>query len=240
MQVKTQGIVLSISKYNDTFSIVHIFTRDFGRVPYMLPLKGGKKSKIKMSYFSPLSVLSLEVEHMPLREIQRIKDAQPLLHLFDLRNNITKISLSFFMSDFLSKILRETNDNELIFNYLKQSIEFLEELSDGLANFHLAFIFGLTRFLGIYPNLEDYLPGSVFDLMNGGFVSGVPIHKYYIPKKQAVYLTVFRRINYGNMHLFKMSKDDRSLIIDYMLNYYRLHLYNFSDIKSLDVLKSLS
>lgn len=240
MQIKTQGIVLSISKYNDNFSIVHIFTRDFGRVSYMLPLKGTKKSKIKMSYFFPLSVLSLEVEHIPLREIQRIKDAQPLLHLFDIRTDITKISLTFFLSDFLSKILRETNDNELIFNYLKQSLEVLEESSDGLANFHLVFIFGLTRFLGIFPNLEDYTSDSVFDLINGSFVNSVPMHKYFIPKNQAVYLTVFRRINYANMHLFQMSKDDRNLIIDYMLNYYRLHLYNFSTIKSIEVLKSLS
>ncbi|MEA4948529.1 MAG: DNA repair protein RecO, partial [Petrimonas sp.] len=44
---------------------------------------------------------------------------------------------------------------------------------------------------------------------------------------------------FSNMHLFNMSRSDRNLIIDRLLTYYRLHLYDFPAIKSLDVLREL-
>ena len=240
MHHKTQAIVLGVAKYSDTFSIVHTFTRDFGRVSYLFPKTRGKKSKIKSSLFFPLSVLDLQVEHLPLREIQRLKDAERAFALEDICTNMTKVSLSFFLSEFLSFILRGTHDNEFLFDYLKNSIETLEAAEKGLGNFHLACMMGLTRFLGIYPNLEKHSPGAVFDLLNGEFVFSTPLHSHFLSKKQSVYLCYFQRIHYGNMHLFRLSRAERNTILDTLLTYYRLHVYDFPALKSLDILRELS
>ena len=71
---KTQGVVLSASKYNDRFSIAQVFTSDFGRTAYLLPITKSKKRKINHALFFPLSVVDMEVEHFPLRDIHRLKD----------------------------------------------------------------------------------------------------------------------------------------------------------------------
>ena len=239
MHHKTQAIVLSNAKYNDKFSITHVFTRDFGRVSYLLPKTHGKRSKINPALFSPLSILNLEVEHLPLREIQRLKEAGRQTLLYDIGSDLTKVSLAFFLSEFLSKVLRETHNNEVLFDFLKNSIEVLEETQSGLANFHLTFMLGLTRFLGIYPNLENYTKGCCFDMLNGEFIFGIPAHNYYLRNRESAYLNELSRINFSNMHLFKMSRSDRNLIIERLLTYYRLHLYDFPAIKSLDVLREL-
>lgn len=239
MHHKTEGIVLSITKYNDRFSIAHIFTRDFGRVPYLLPKGGGKKSKIKPLMFAPLTILKLEVEHLPLRDIQRLKEAERAVLFYDITTDITKISLVFFLSEFLSKIIRETDNSTFLYEYLRTSFEVLEETKTGLANFHLTFLLGLTRFLGIYPNLENHSRGCYFDIINGTFTRNAPAHKYFIRGIQADYLHIFSRINFSNMHLYKMSRQDRNLILDYLITYYQLHLYDFPVIKSLDILKEL-
>lgn len=239
MQHKTQGIVLNVGKYSDTYAIVHAYTRDFGRVAYLLPKNRGKKSGIKGSLFFPLSVLSLDVEHLPLREIQRPKEAERLFPLYDLCTNVNKVSMAFFLSEFLSKVLRESDKNELLFDFLKHSVETLEETTGGLANFHLALMLGLTHYLGILPNLDNYKTDSYFDLMNGEFVQNTPLHNHYLNKAQSAYLTTFRRIHYGNMHLFRMSRNNRNAIVDILLDYYRLHVYDFPPLKSLDVLREL-
>lgn len=239
MYHKTQAIVLSNAKYNDKYSIAHVFTRDFGRVSYLLPKTHGKRSKINPALFSPLSILNLEVEHLPLREIQRLKEAERHVLLYDIGSDITKVSLTFFLSEFLSKVLRETDNNQVLFDYLKHAVEVLEETKTGLANFHLTFILGLTRFLGIYPNLESYTKGCCFDMLNGEFTYRVPVHDYYLRDRESAYLNELSRINFSNMHLFKMSRSDRNLIIERLLTYYRLHLYDFPSIKSLDVLREL-
>ena len=239
MHQKTEGIVLGITKYNDRFSIVHVFTRDYGRVPYLLPMGSGKKSKIRSALFSPLTVLKMEVEHLPLREIQRLKEVERALLFYDITSDMTKISLVFFLSEFLSKIIKETEKSGLLYEYLRYSFEVLEETKVGLANFHLTFLLGLTRFLGIYPNFENHSRGCYFDLINGVFTRSAPGHKYFIRGEQSDYLSLLSRINFSNMHLYKLSRQERNLIVDHLLTYYQLHLYDFPSIKSLDILKEL-
>lgn len=236
---KTQGIVLSVSSYSDIYSIAQVFTRDFGRVAYLLPKKSGRTSKVKPSLFFPLSLLRMEVEHFPLRDIHRLKDVEREIPIYDICTNVTKTSLVFFLSEFLLRVLRETHDNELVYDYLRNSVETLEEQDKGLANFHLALMFGLTRFLGIYPNLENYTIGSYFDMMNSEFVTTRPVHNHFLSPEQSEYLNLLGRMNYGNMHKYKLSKNDRNTIVENLLTYYRLHLYDFPPLKSLEVLREL-
>ena len=237
---KTQAIILNTSKYNDKYSITHAFTRDFGRVSYLLPRSQSKKQKIKSSLFFPLSVLNLEVEHLPLRGIQRLKEVERALPLYDISMNMTKVSLSFFLSEFLSFVLREPERNELLFDFLRNSVETLEATDKGLGNFHLTFMIGLTRFLGIYPNMEGYKNESFFDLLNGEFVPYTPLHTHFLSKSQSRYIRYFQRIHYGNMHLFRLSHSDRNAVLDTLLVYYRLHVWNFPALKSLEVLREVS
>ena len=239
MLFKTEGIVLGTTSYSDIYSIAHLFTRDFGRISYLLPLSRGKKTKIRNSLFFPLSVLDLEVEHMPLRDVQRLKEVGRQFPLYALCTNMTKVSMAFFISEFLSFVLRESGNNELTFDYLKNSIETLEAAENGVANFHLALMMGLTRFLGIYPNTEFRGDHSFFDLQHGEFVVNEPMHAYYLNKRESSYLRDLNRINYANMHLFKLSRNNRNEIVDQLLDYYRLHVCNFPQLKSLEVLREL-
>ena len=236
---KTQGIVLSTTKYNDKFSIAQVFTSDFGRTAYLLPISKSKKRKINSALFFPLSVIDMEVEHFPLRQIHRLKDVQRQFPLYSINVTAIKLSIAFFLSELLTKILQETNENQVIFSYIKESIITLEEKEKGLANFHLAFMFNLAQFLGIAPNLDNYSKSSFFDLMNGEYLYGKPIHNHYLNLQQSSFLNVFKRIDYNNLHLFKLSQGDRNIIINYMLDYYRMHVYDFPEIKSLEVLREL-
>ncbi|MDR1743098.1 MAG: DNA repair protein RecO [Dysgonamonadaceae bacterium] len=236
---KTQGIVLNIARYNDKYSIVHIFTRDFGRVSYLLPKTTGKRSKMRAALFFPLSLLELETEHHPLREIHRLKECEQSFPLHDLCRSVGKVATAMFLSEFLSKALRETTENRQLYEFLRHSVIFLETTDKGASNFHLAFMAGLARFLGIYPNMQNYTVGAYFDLLNGEFTPEVPHHAHYLSKQQSAYLCLFRRINYQNMHLFRLSRDNRNAITDIMLTYYRLHTYDFPLLKSLNVLREM-
>ncbi|MGI5841668.1 MAG: DNA repair protein RecO [Patescibacteria group bacterium] len=236
---KTEGIVLGTLPYNDIYSIAKVYTRDFGKVSYLLPRSHGKKAKIKASLFFPLSVLNMEVEHMPLRDLQRLKEADRLFPLQDLCTHISKVSLAFFLSEFLMRVLHESENNELTYCFVKNSIETLEVAEKGLANFHLAFLFGLTRFMGIYPNVEWMGEHHFFDLMQGEFVEHMPIHSHYLTRRESDYLVLLRRMNYSNMHLFRLSRNDRNRILDHLLDYYRLHIYDFPVLKSVEILREL-
>lgn len=238
---KTQGVVLSATKYNDRFSIAQVFTSDFGRTAYLVPISKSKKRKINQALFFPLSVIDMEVEHFPLRDIHRLKDVQRQFPLYSINMNVVKLSITFFLSEFLTKVLQETNENKVIFSFIKDSIVTLEKQEKGLANFHLVFMFKLTQFLGIAPNLDNYSKdaGAYFDLLKGYYSQSKPLHNHHLTLRQSSYLDIFKRINYHNMHLYKLSQSDRNTIINNMLDYYRMHVYDFPEIKSLEILREL-
>ena len=122
----------------------------------------------------------------------------------------------------------------------KAAVIWLDDCREGFANFHLVFLMRLSRFLGLYPNLEDYHNGDYFDLLNACFTSSRPqLHSSYINPEEAGRLRQLMRMNYETMHLFGMSRAERTRCLTIMNDYYRLHLPDFPALKSLDVLKEL-
>lgn len=239
MLTKTEGIVLGTFSYSDTYSITRVYTRDFGTVAYLLPKPRSRRSKVRPSLFFPLSLLRLEVEHFPLRDVQRMKEVERLVPLYSLCTDMIKVSIAFFLAEFLLSMLRESDRNEEAYTYIRQSIELLEAAEKGVANFHLAFMMGLTKHLGIYPNVEAYDRRPYFDMLSSEFVKKTPPHPHYLKPSEGRYLRQLERMTYRNMHLFRLSRGDRNLIVDYILKYYRLHLYDFPRLKSLEVLREL-
>lgn len=236
---KTDGLVINTINYSDKYILVQIFTKEFGRVTYMVSKTRSKSSKVQRSLFYPLALLHLQVEHKPSREIQHIKEVQILHHQYDTMSNIGKTSVVFFLSEFLARILKETDKSEHLYEFLDQSVRLLEMTNQSIANFHLVFMLKLSHFLGFYPNLEDYQPNSYFDMRNGEFVQQQPLHNNYVTREESFHLARLARISFENMHKFIFKRQDRINIINRILEYYRLHLNEFPKLKSLDVLHEL-
>lgn len=236
MLCKTRGIVLHRTPYSDFCSIVRIYTEEFGPMSYLTASSKGKKSRVPKSLFHPLSVLELEVEHQNLREIQRIKEARNHLSLIDLSANPVKVSISIFLAEFLGRILKEASPNKLLFDFILQSLKILDLSEKSCANFHLVFMIGLSRFLGFYPNIDGFRKGMFFDLKNGEFALYKPLHPHSLNPDESLVFLLLLRMNYENMGIFRFSGRDRYLIIERILEYYRIHLTDFPEIKSLDIL----
>ena len=81
--------------------------------------------------------------------------------------------------------------------------------------------------------------GAFFDLREGSFCDAPPLHADFLHPEEAARIHDMMRMDYQNMHLFRMSRTDRNRCLDVMLTYYRLHLPCFPELKSLPVLKEL-
>ncbi|MCD7971449.1 MAG: DNA repair protein RecO [Candidatus Azobacteroides sp.] len=236
---KTAGVVLHSTKFSDKILLIHIYTEEFGMVTYGVAPGSSKKSGRKTAFFQPFTILELDVEHSNKREIHRIKDSKIQIPLTNIKLDPLKIPISLFLAEFIYRSVKETEPNKPLYNFIVQSIEVLELSEKGIANFHLVFLFKLTRFLGFYPNTEEGSSNEYFDLLNGIFVNTLPPHKHYLQHKDAQIFRVLMRMTYENMHIFSFSRKERMSIILKILEYYRLHLTEFSRPKSLDILQTL-
>ena len=236
---KTKGIVLHNLPYNDSYRIVTVYTDQFGRIAYMVSNARSKKSKMPFSLLQPLAALELEVEHLNSRDLQRIKEVKPGFITTQIRFHPVKNAIALFLSEVLYRIIQEKEANRALFDYLWRSIHWLEIADAGIANFHLAFLFQLAAYLGIRPSNRTFKAGRYFDLLNGVFSETVPPHDIFLSVSDSLVFESLLRMNYENMPLFTFTRQERVTIARQIIQYFRLHLSDFPEIKSLAVMQSL-
>lgn len=239
MLVKTRGIVLHTLAYNDTYSIIHIYTEAFGRAAYLVPRKRGKKTSLSKALYIPLSVVDMEVEHLNKRDLHRIKECRMCFPQSEIYENPVKNILALFVSEFLYKVVKETEPDASLFEFLYTSIHILENTDEGIANFHIVFLLRLLTYLGIYPNTTSGKKKCYFDMLNGVFVEAIPVHQHFLDKAESEVFDRLLRISFENMSLYAFSRRDRVAIINRIIEYYRLHIPSFLEIKSVSVMQSL-
>ena len=239
MLTKTQAIVLHSIKYGETRLIVDMFTKEYGRLSFIVSLPKSPKSKIKKQYFQPLAMLEIETDVRPRLQLQKLSDIR-LLHPFStIPFSQHKLSISLFVAEFLYYALRGEQQNALLFDYIVNSLQWLDGQDGRFANFHLVFLMRLSRFLGFYPNLDDYTVGDYFDLRESVFLPAPPIHHDFLQPQEAEKVQLMMRMDFPTMHLFQMSHTERNRLLEVALSYYRLHLPDFPELKSLSVLQEL-
>ncbi|MDR3118980.1 MAG: DNA repair protein RecO [Mediterranea sp.] len=237
MLQKTTGIVLHTLKYNDTSNIVDIYTELHGRVSFLVPVSRAKRTSVKPVLFQPLSIMELEADFRTSAGLYRIKEAKAY-PFKSIPYNPYKSVIALFLAEFLYRAVKEEGENHSLFVYLKHSIEWLDECAAGFANYHLVFLMRLTRFLGLYPNLDGYRQGDYFDLLNAGFTAiRSDKHSFYVNPEESFRLIRLMRMNYDTMHLFAMNRAERTRCLAITCDYYRLHIPGFHELKSLAVLQ---
>lgn len=76
-------------------------------------------------------------------------------------------------------------------------------------------------------------------MLNASFVSARPFHGMFLYPQEASHISKLVRMNYETMHLFAMNRAERNRCLEIICEYYRLHLPDFPELKSLGVLQEL-
>jgi DNA repair protein RecO (recombination protein O) len=234
---KSKVIVLSKLKYRDNDLIVKCFTRHRGVVSYLLRgVLNTKKGSSKAAYYQLLSQLEIEENYRQTQSLQYIKDVRLDYNYTTLHTNLFKGSIVMFLSEVLSSVLREEEENQPLYHYLETTLRWLDT-KDEFSNFHLLFLLNLTKHLGFYPDISD-TNQMYFNLNNGLFES----------KKEDVYsvsgenLTILKQLlgtNFDALDGIKLSSKQRQSFLAMLLLYFELHLGSFRKPKSLKIFNQI-
>ena len=238
MDAKTQGIVLRSIKYGDHSLIVDMLIAEGERRSFVARVATGRKGAIRQLLFQPLSVLEVSYDDHAKGGLYRIRQAVMAVPFSTIPFDASKTAMALFLAEFLYYATRDEQDNVPLYLYVEQSLRWLDGAEGPCPNFHLVLMMRLTRFIGFFPNTEDYHEGDYFDLLNGSFRSGLPHHANVVTAAEAAQINTLMRLQYETMHLFKMQRAERARCMDVILQYYRLHVPGFPELKSLDVLKA--
>ncbi|MFA6872676.1 MAG: DNA repair protein RecO C-terminal domain-containing protein [Bacteroidaceae bacterium] len=235
----TSAIVLHIIKYNETQRIVHLYAEGMGYVACVVKLSHSNRSSLRPQLFQSLTILEVSLERRSAQSLFVIRDARLFYPYVTAQTNVVKSSILLFLAEFLDKVLRNEGMNPPLFSFLLTSLQWYDLCERGISNFHLVFMMRLSVFLGIYPNTEEYQEGAFFDLRVSCFVLFQPLHPNYLASEEAARLGLLMRMRFETMHLFPFDRKQRNRCLELLVEYYRLHITDFSSLKSIDVLKEL-
>ena len=236
MLVKTKAIVLTSLKYGDSDLIVKCLTLE-GVKSYMLKrIFGSKSKKVKLAYFQPLNLLELTANHNQKGRLNSIREVRSYYLHQSVSVDIQKQSIALFLAEVMSSSIREGESDAALFAFVETALIWLDT-NDNTANFHLLFLFKLTRYLGFNPDVSDS-DQSYFDLMEGSFSKSRPLNPY-IEKEKLVLFKSLIGINFDALHRLRWNAQKRQVLLEVLLSYYAFHLEGFKEPRSLNVLKDV-
>ena len=222
---KTKGIVISFVKYKETSIIVKIYTEIFGVQTYIENGVRSAKGKNKIALFKPLTLLDLVVYHDSKKEINRISEIKCLYPYNTITVDIKKSSLGMFVNEVLNNSLKEHSENIPLFNFLEDSLKYLDQHEEQIENFHLYFLINYCFYLGFGPENED-------DVVN-------QLQEHAIPVKsdEKNLLKNLIQLDFGSA--LKINKYLRMRLLDLILTYYKIHVEGFGNLRSMSILKEV-
>ncbi|MCU0445273.1 MAG: DNA repair protein RecO [Microscillaceae bacterium] len=233
MLQKTRGIVINYLKYRESSIIVKVYTEELGLQTYIVNSVRSAKAKTgKIALYQPLTLLDLVVYfHKNRPQINRIAEVKCNFPFQTIPFDIAKSTTALFLTEVLHKTLKEETANSYLFNFLNDSIQLFDNQAFTNPNFHLVFLLKLTRFFGFEPSSAE----DIFEQITE--------HKKILLPEEHVEILKY--------HLNQLLEADyldnvilmtgvRSDLIDYILDFYQLHVANFDNLKSLAVLRELN
>lgn len=236
----TSGIVLHYNRYNDDSAIVDIFTESRGSLSFLVrDRRQQRKSSLHTTLLRPLNIIELVFDFRPSASLQRLQELH-IGHCYtSLPYDPTKETIALFLSEFLHNVLRSEVKNPDLYHYILYSMQWFDATNAGIANFHVAFLIRLAYYLGFWPNIDKKNMLPFFDLKDSIAVDTEPAHNFFLKGEEVEKLPLLLRMNVRNMHSFRLNRQQRNRILDVLTAYYKLHVPEFRDLRSLAVLREV-
>jgi DNA repair protein RecO (recombination protein O) len=236
---KTKGIILHHIKYTDSGVIAQVYTRDFGRQSIMIKGMRSRKSGKHNVLFQPMFILDLIFYFRESRGIQMLKEFTVSYSPAKIYADVKKSCIAVFLAEILTSVLKEESPNFELFDYIEDSIRYLDTCDSGYANFHIAFLIGLSSFLGFEPGTRDDPEKKYFDFINGTFVSMPPMHSAYADPQVSDILAKFFKLSFDQMKSIPLTGSLRNEVLETIIRYFSFHLPGLKKVNSLDILKEI-
>ena len=153
LTLDTPAIVLRSWPYGESDKIVCLLTENYGKVSGIA--KGAKRSRKRFANaLEAFSLVDLRFQDRSYSSLVFLLSADLTVAFKRLDTSLEKITLASYLVEIVDGLIRERDENPLIFHHLKNGLLFLD--SDGTAplEFLTSFELKLLRLAGYQPALD--------------------------------------------------------------------------------------
>ena len=209
-------IALRTVKLNDSKNLLSAWCRELGRVTFAVPSAISREGRRRRALTAPMCVFEGVSDIRPGRDIQTVRDVRAVPSSLALNPSPAKLVTAMFLAEVLDLLLRRSQADEPLSDFLFGSAEALSVLDDprAVANFHLVFMYRLAHFAGIGPELYGYSRGSVFDMREARFRPTVPLHADFLRGDECTVLMALSRADYVSAARLPLDRQGRRAALD--------------------------
>lgn len=230
------GIVLQTIPYRDKQLICKVFTEHRGLISLMAHVGTSNKSKIKRAQLLPITPIEFQASGKEQHVMGKLIEVRVLQPWKRISTEIVRSCIAVFLNEVFLKVLRDDEGNPELFGFIMRTYQDLDNTPEIAGDFHLLKLIQLSQYLGFFPSPKSQPDQDYFDLMNGVFSGTLPNHPYYLQKDAAVrwQKVIACAMDYCETGF---NTAERRLALNDILLFYRLHVPNFNELKSLEVLQ---
>lgn len=240
------GIVINEVKFSDSSKILNIYTKEMGKVTVMA--KGARRPKSKLIAYSQV-FSQCEYELHKGRSWYYINEASMINSFYNIRENLERTSIGFYMLELVNKSTPDLEKSENIYSLLEKSLLVLEDLDDNYLEFTVAFQLKLISFLGYRPHLDSCVICSSeladayrFSIANSGMLCRECFKQDFQAEKldQESYLAMIKLL-YVKLDELDSISVDRDILkrLQRLVEQYIMHSLDRDYFNSLDMLKTV-
>lgn len=231
-----KAIILKTTNYTDTQKIIYAYSLEKGYLSLISP------SLIFKRRSSPVHLLQLtEIEYFENSKgsLHKLKCASALTNLPELYSDIFKMNIILLWGEILNLILRNEGKNEILFDFIVQSAEYLNSTREGVGNFNLFFLYRLTGIIGFRINTDTWQEGYVFNIHDGSFYpAGNTLSGISGPNTAKI----IYRLCISPLEEIKdipLDRQSRNILLDIILLFLSTHLNLNFNIKSVQIIREV-
>ena len=230
----SRAFVIRSIKNGETSLIVSCYLEDIGYKTFIVKgVYGSKKSKFSKAHFFPLNIINLNYSYTEGKNLGFIKEVKTEKLYNSLHLDIQKSSVIIFLSEMLNSIFNEeTLVNKDLFDFLLNTLSWYDQVKS-CNNFHIKFLIELSRFIGFYPNINNE-NDSFFNLESGS-TSATQSMGTNISGNDLTLFKEFLGTEFEDLNSMNTKNQSRTQILNYIIDYYSLHLQMFKTPKSTNV-----
>ena len=237
MLQKTEGIVLRSIKYSETSVVIHVYTRRFGLLSFIVPgVRSSNVKRNKAGILQPMNMLDLDIYHKETQNLLRLKDYRSNYIYQSMPFDMYKASVGFFYTDVLIHVIKEQEPNEALFLFIIHEYLRLDQTTSALALLPHRFLLRLSSMLGFLPDNNYSDNANIFDMNEGVFTSTPQRLMSGMPQDISF---IFHQFISDPDFAHGFSHDQRKQLLGQMLEYFKHHVANFGDLKSVKVLEEV-
>lgn len=216
-------------KYGESSAISKILTEQYGLLGFHIPGAYKSKSKISISYLQPLTDLEISFHYTKTGNLYKISDIRCLS--FADPGDMRRRALYHVCCEILQQTIRENEVNRGLFQYLSE--EAIPGLSAELHFWQLPFVLlNILHHYGCSPNADTYGKGAYLDLQNGVFCETLlPLRHIADPESSEAIHTMLTKGISNLEHNGRL----RSMVIQDLIRYFRYHVREDFDLRSMEV-----